>query len=78
MIQAFQIDDICGRLQNADVMHVAKCFEGLSAKDVRRPEGAVELLIGMKHANMHPKLVEELDGWKAFLGQEKYSGDVID
>ena len=62
VIQAFQIDEICGRLRDVDVSRVVNCFNGLSKEDVERPEGPIELLIGMKHATVHPKPIKKARG----------------
>ena len=53
-VTAFQIDDICGTLQNFDTSIAARSFAGLSELDVRRPTGSVDLLISMRQAAIHP------------------------
>ena len=61
-IQAFEIDNICGKVAECDVRGVVSLFEGISEYDVRRERGDVELLVGMKHAAIHPKQVQDSDG----------------
>ena len=62
VIKAFQIDDICGQLQEFNTSVVARCFKGLTGEDVHRPTGSVDLLISMRHADIHPKQMDEADG----------------
>ena len=54
VIQAFEINDICGEMKSFDVDSVVNLFENLSVDDVRRRPGNIELLVGMKHAKLHP------------------------
>ena len=65
-VQAFQIDEICGEMRNIDVTQATKLFDNLSAHEVRRKSGHIELLVGMKHANIHPKPIAEVDSLVLF------------
>ena len=62
IIQAFQIKEICGQAKSVDVSGIVSLFNNLSLDDVTRTSGPVELLIGIKHVNIHPKPIEEIDG----------------
>ena len=53
-VQAFQIEDVCGSLQDCNPSLLAAVFPELSAEDIQRPAGPIELLVGMPHANIHP------------------------
>ena len=53
IIQAFQIDEICSKMRKGDVTKAAKLFNNVSAHEVRHKSGHIELLVGMKHANIH-------------------------
>ena len=66
IIQAFQIDEICGEMRNLDVTQAAKLFDNLSAHGLRRKAGHIELLVGMKHANIHPRPIAELESLVLF------------
>ena len=46
VIQAYQIDDICGKLQDIDISAAAEYFK-VSMEDVQRPVGPVDLLVGI-------------------------------
>ena len=61
VIQAFQMDEICGEMRPVDVSESVQLFENLLIDDVRRKSGHIELLIGIRHANIHPKAVAEVD-----------------
>ena len=61
-IQAFEIDDICGKLNNIDISAVVGLFNnGVSIADVSRKSGSIELLIGMKHVNIFPVPIAEVE-----------------
>ena len=52
IIQAFQIDDVCGRLQTIDVSTVVHLFSGLSVEDVRRMRASLvpgRFLVGVSN-----------------------------
>ena len=75
-IQAFQIDDVCGRLQGIDISPVVHLFAGLSKEDVQRPDGPIELLVGMPYASIHPTRIDSVNSlvlYKSIFG----SGDIL-
>ena len=61
-IQAFEIVNICGKISDVDVSSVVSLFNGITVGDVRREFGDIELLVGMKHATIHPKQTQESEG----------------
>ena len=66
-IQAFEIDDICGKLNNIAISAVVGLFNnGVSIADVSRRSGSIELLIGMKHVNIFPVPIAEVEGIMLF------------
>ena len=76
-IQAFQIDDVCGRLQSSDVSAIVDLFPGLKVEEVQRPDGPIELLIGMPHANIHPTRIEAVDNlvlYESIFGTKRILG----
>ena len=62
IIEAFEIANICGRIANIDVSRVVTLFEDLTTEDVQRGSGNIELLIGMKHVNVHPTPLISVQG----------------
>ena len=62
VIQAYEINDVCGKLRDVDVTDVIALFPGLSAEEVQRKSGDIELLIGMRHADIHPSRIQEVQG----------------
>lgn len=77
VIQAFEIGDICGSLQNVDVSRLVESFKNLRVDDVIRPDGEIEILIGMKHAMLHPRPIDHADGlvlYESKFGTKKVLG----
>ena len=60
-IHAYQIDEICGEMNNVDLTAAALLFPGLSLEEVKRKGGHVELLIGAKNLSIHPEKLSEVD-----------------
>ena len=61
-IQAFEIVNICGKISDVDVSSAVSLFNGISVGDIQRESGDIELLVGMKHAAIHPKQMQESEG----------------
>ena len=77
VIPAFEIGDICGSLQNVDVSRLVESFKDLPVDDVVRPDGEIEMLIGMKHAMLHPRPIDHADGlvlYESMFGTKKVLG----
>ena len=55
VVQAYEIDDICGEMKCVNVNGVVRIFKNLKASDVRRQGGSIELLIGMEQIAIHPR-----------------------
>jgi hypothetical protein len=55
-ILAFALEIITAPLGPIDIGHVYQFFPGISYDQVKRPEGAVDLLIGIHHADLFPTL----------------------
>ena len=51
----YGIDKITDDVQNIDVSYIAKLFTNVSAKDICRPTGEIDVLIGYQYAAHHPQ-----------------------
>ena len=74
VIKAYQIDEICGEMRGTNVVEAASLFSELSASDVQRKSGHIELLIGAKHLSIHPdkiKSVDDLVLYKSIFGTQR-------
>ena len=54
LIKAFQIDEICSNLHQGNTDQFAKLFPSTTPRDIRRPKGKVDILIGNNYATVHP------------------------
>ena len=66
VLQAYEIDDICGEMKCVNVNGVVRLFKNLKASDVQREAGSIELLIGMEQIAIHPRHVDEREGMVLF------------
>ena len=66
IIQALEIEEICGIMKKVDVSGVVALFQSLQLDEVRRVHGRVELLIGSDHLGIHPKELEEVQGLRLY------------
>ena len=74
IIKAYQIDEICGEMKGTNLVEAANLFSGLSANDVQRKNGHIELLIGAKHLPIHPdkiKSVDDLVLYRSIFGTQR-------
>ncbi|KAJ8033541.1 hypothetical protein HOLleu_23814 [Holothuria leucospilota] len=53
-IEAYGIECLTAKVANKDLTHLAKLFRGVSAEEVSRPSGEVDLLVGFEYAGYHP------------------------
>ncbi|KAJ8032137.1 hypothetical protein HOLleu_25575 [Holothuria leucospilota] len=53
-IEAYGIECVTAKVANKDLAHLAKLFRGVSAEEVSRPSGEVDLLVGFEYAGYHP------------------------
>ncbi|KAJ8019238.1 hypothetical protein HOLleu_42307 [Holothuria leucospilota] len=53
-IEAYGIECVTAKVSNKDLTHLAKLFRGVSAEEVSRPSGEVDLLVGFEYAGYHP------------------------
>ena len=77
VIQALEIDDICGKMRGCDISEVADLFRDLSPEDVARQSTHIELLVGMRHAAIHPTRIEavgELVLYSSIFGTTRVLG----
>ena len=51
----YGIEKITNNVQNVDVSYIAKLFTDVSTKDIDRPTGEIEVLIGYQYAAYHPQ-----------------------
>ena len=56
----------------------AKLFPHLNLSDVERPEGPVDLLLGLNYANLHPRIQPGVQGKLRLLNYEFGSGLLLD
>ena len=61
-IQLYEIDDICGQLSSMSMEAVLEFFPSVTAEDIARPMGEVDILLGMEYADMHPRQIESNQG----------------
>ena len=66
IVQAYEIDNICGVMKAVNVDGVVRLFQNLKANDVQRQAGSVELLIGMEQIAIHPRHEVEREGMVLF------------
>ena len=50
---AFALESITSAVEQVDVSAAAKLFSHVKLSDVERPEGPVDLLLGLNYANLH-------------------------
>ena len=62
MFQVYGIDRISTSVQQINITEVIGLFQGLNAKEVKRPVGEIDVLIGFEYAGFHPIRV-----WMKFL-----------
>ena len=60
-IFAYGIDRITADIDNIDVHSVLSLFDDVDAKEVERPRGQVDLLIGYEYAGYHPTRLKAVD-----------------
>ena len=53
-ILAFEVDNITAEILPVNVSAATDIFPQISLADVFRPTGAVDILIGIQHAGLHP------------------------
>ena len=58
-IRAYAIDKISTPVKKLSIPAVTNLFSGVSYKEVERPHGNIDLLIGMDYAGFHPKPIQE-------------------
>ena len=56
LIEAYGIDKITSDIQNVSIDGLEHIFKGVSIREVTRPTGPVDLLIGYEYAGFHPQL----------------------
>ena len=74
VIKAYQIDEICGEMRGTNLIEAASLFNQLSASDVQRKNGHIELLIGAKHLSIHPDKIESVNDlvlYKSIFGTQR-------
>ena len=54
VIQAFEIEDICGSMAPVNTKQFAKLFPSTKPSEISRPSGAIDILIGNNYAPLHP------------------------
>merc|ERR1711933_425778 len=62
IIQAFEMESICGHMEAPDMKKLCKVFPSLNPSDVQRRSGEVELLIGNNYAPLHPIRIDTNEG----------------
>ena len=54
VIQAFEIEDICGSMTPVNTKQFAKLFPSTKPYEISRPSGEIDILIGNNYAPLHP------------------------
>ena len=77
LLQAFEIDEICGSLKTMNTGRFAKLFPMTKPNEIARPTGKVDILLGNDYAPLHPDKQHVRDGlvlYKSQLGTGKILG----
>ena len=59
--EVYGIDKITSDIQSVNVDDIAHYFENVSPDEIKRPSGAVDVLIGYRYAGYHPKPEQKSD-----------------
>ena len=77
VIQAFEIEDICGSMTPVNTKQFAKLFPSTKPFEISRPTGAIDILIGNNYAAIHPDKKHVCQGlvlYKSQFGTGKILG----
>ena len=69
IIKAFQIDNICGKINAPDMKQFLNLFPRLKLKDIARTSGEIELLVGNNCAPLHPHRIDTNQGLVLYESQ---------
>ena len=61
-IHLYEIDDICGQLSSMSMESLVQFFPSVTADEIARPLGEVDVLIGMEYADIYPRQMETNQG----------------
>ena len=76
-IVAYEIQDICGSIHSIKVKGLVHLFPQVNMNDIKRPQGPIQLLIGMGQADIHPTRIASNEGlvlYKSLFGTGKIIG----
>ena len=77
VIQAFEIEDICGFMKPVNTKRFAKLFPSTTPSEISRPSGKIDILIGNNYAPLHPDKMHVCQGlvlYKTQFGTGKILG----
>ena len=57
-IIAIGIDEISTKMSSLDMSEIAYLFNGITPKDIRRPKGHIDILIGVDYCDLLPEVVQ--------------------
>ena len=77
VIKAYEIDDICGEMNSMKTSKFSHLFSSVTARDIARPKGKIDLLVGIEYSEIHPDKTESREGlslYKTKFGTGKILG----
>ena len=71
-IKAYGIEEITSSVGKVDISKIINLFPNVDVKDIRRPAGKIDLLIGLDHCNLLPDKIAEIDKLQLMKGPLGY------
>ena len=76
-VLAYSLQEITGDIDEVDLLAIKELFPNLAEEQLKRPAGAVDILIGVNYAHLHP-VPKDVVGDMRLLESRFGSGIVID
>jgi hypothetical protein len=71
-IKAYGMEEATADISDVDISKVARLFKGIDEKDVKRPTGQVDILIGTNCCILMPNKLDEVDNIQLMRNQFGY------
>ena len=71
-IKAYGMEEVTADISDVDISKVARLFKGIDKKDVKRPTGQVDILIGTDCCILMPNKLDEVDNIQLMRNQFGY------
>ena len=71
-VKMYGMDDITAKVANIDVSRVSRLFKGISERDIQRPSGEVEILVGTDCCTLLPNKVDQIGNLQLMRNQFGY------